>query len=98
MKILIWLLRIALFVILLAFAVKNDRLIAVRVFFGGEYHLPLVLVILVSFAVGVLLGATATVSRLFLLRRELREYQEQLDKPAAARARVVVRADSPEAF
>lgn len=99
MKILIWLLRIALFVVLLAFAVKNDRLVAVRVFFGGEYHLPLVLVMLVTFAVGVLLGATATVARLFSLRRELRQLQEQVGNPAFPVTRLRAgREDNPETF
>lgn len=99
MKILLWLFRIALFLVLLAFAVKNDGAVTVRVFFGGEYHLPLVFVMLVTFAGGVLLGATATVARLFSLHRELRQLRGELDKsrPGTERPRST-REDNPEAF
>lgn len=94
MKILIWLLRIALFVVLLAFAVKNDGVVVLRVFFGGEYHVPLVLLMLITFAAGVLLGATATLTRLFATRRELRQLQAQGSPSLSVRPRT----DNPEAF
>ena len=41
-----WLLRAAMFVILLGFAVKNDQPVVLRYFFGYEWQASLVVVLL----------------------------------------------------
>ena len=70
---------IALFVILLGFAVKNSDPMAVRYFLGFEWQAPLVFILLVFFAAGVGIGAVASLGivvrqkRMILrLKRDLR--------------------------
>ena len=70
---------IALFVILLGFAVKNSDPIVVRYFLGFEWQAPLVFILLVFFAAGVGIGAVASLGivvrqkRMILrLKRDLR--------------------------
>lgn len=72
MRILIWLLRVALFLLLLGLAIKNDGVVTVRFFFDGQWRVPLVVVMLLMFVGGALLGATATVTTLFSQHREIR--------------------------
>lgn len=71
MRILIWLLRAALLVLLLGFAIKNDGLVTVHAFFDTEWHLPLVLLMVTMLVAGVLIGASALFSTVFMLRREV---------------------------
>lgn len=78
MRIVMWLLRFLLFFLLFGFAVKNDHLASLRFFFGGEWQLPLVFVILMSFSAGALLGVTATFASLLRQRREISRLRKQL--------------------
>lgn len=87
MQILIWLLRALLFFVLLGFALKNDALVSLRFFFETEWRLPLIVVVLLSLAAGVLLGVTAAVMTLLKQRREIARLRES----------VRVTADSDEA-
>jgi len=70
---------IALFVILLGFAVKNSDPIVVRYFLGFEWQAPLVFILLVFFAAGVGIGAVASLGivvrqkrKILRLKRDLR--------------------------
>jgi len=81
MRYLTWILKFALFVLVLAFAVKNTDPVTVRYYLGGEWQSPLIFVLLVAFCAGVAAGLAAGLPRLFrqrreiaALRRELREY------------------------
>ncbi len=65
--------KIILFVLLLGFAVKNSDDVTLRYFLGYEWRSPLALVILVSFAVGLLVGLLACSWRLLRNHRELRQ-------------------------
>ena len=56
MRYLVWLLRIALFVVLLGFAVKNSDVVTVRFFFDAAWPLPLVAVMVLFFAAGAVAG------------------------------------------
>jgi uncharacterized integral membrane protein len=71
MRYLVWLLRIAMFLVLLGFAVKNDQPVVLRYFFGYEWHASLVVILLLFFAVGVGIGVLAVLSNLFRQRREI---------------------------
>jgi len=71
MRILFWFLRFVLLLLLLAFAIKNDGLVRVQVFFDTAWDLPLIVVILVSFALGILLGVISLGLTVMNLRREL---------------------------
>ncbi|PIV88523.1 MAG: DUF1049 domain-containing protein [Hydrogenophilales bacterium CG17_big_fil_post_rev_8_21_14_2_50_63_12] len=66
-------LKIVLFVLLLGFAVKNSDVVTLHYFLGYEWQSPLALVILVSFAIGLLIGLLACSWQLLRNHRELRQ-------------------------
>ncbi len=80
MRIVMWILRFMLFFILFGFAVKNDQLVQVNSFFGREWEIPLVFVILAAFAAGAILGVTATVASLLRKRREIGRLKRDIVK------------------
>ena len=82
---------VAAFLLLLGFAVKNTDNVAVRYFLGLEWQAPLVFVLLVFFAVGVVLGVMASLGvivgqrrQILSLRRELRGRPRRADAPVLA--------------
>jgi uncharacterized integral membrane protein len=78
MKYLIWLFRAFLFLILLGFAVKNDEPVAVRYFFGYEWHASLVLVLLVFFAAGAAIGMLAVLPNWLRQRKEISSLKNEM--------------------
>ncbi|WP_323003413.1 LapA family protein [Denitromonas sp.] len=105
MRIIVWIIRLAVFLVLFGFAVKNDQLITLNFYMGKQWQLPLVFVILVAFAAGALVGVTATLSSLVRQRREIGRLRKSLRKAeaeikASATTAVVPRpdGDAPEAF
>jgi len=66
-----WLLRALLFVALLLFALKNTEPVTLRLYFDRTWQAPLILVILVFFALGAALGVLACFTKLFAQRREI---------------------------
>ena len=84
MRILIWIIRLAVFFVLFGFAVKNDQLVTLKFYVGGEWQLPLVSVILMAFAAGALVGVTATLSSLLRQRREIGRLRRSLRKAEQA--------------
>ena len=78
MRYLIWLLRAALFVVLLGFAVKNDQPVTLRYFFGYEWNASLVVVLLCFFAIGAGIGILAMLGALLRQRRELVAVKREL--------------------
>lgn len=97
MRILMWFLRFLLFFLLFGFAVKNDHLASLRFFFGGEWQLPVVFVILVSFSAGALLGVTATFASLLRQRREISRLRKQLARAERGSAEAVPPATDAQA-
>lgn len=71
MRALVWSLRIAVFLVLFAFAVKNTELAAIRFPFGFESEAPLIVVILVAFGLGIFAGVLAMIGPLFRTRRQV---------------------------
>ncbi|MGC2048546.1 MAG: LapA family protein [Gallionella sp.] len=71
MRFLNWLLRAALFILLLGLAVKNDQAVKLKYFFGLEWETNLVILLLVFFAVGALAGILAMFVSLLIQRREI---------------------------
>jgi lipopolysaccharide assembly protein A len=71
MKYLAWLLKLTLFVLMLAFAVRNTDPVTVRYYFGGEWQTPLVFALLVAFCAGVAIGLAAGMTQLIRQRREI---------------------------
>jgi uncharacterized integral membrane protein len=82
MRAFIWFFRLVLFLLFFGFAVKNDEAVSLLFFFGGEWHLPLVFIILISFTGGALLGVTASMTSLLRQRRELAKLRKQLERAA----------------
>ncbi|MCX8145406.1 MAG: LapA family protein [Azovibrio sp.] len=91
MRILTWLLRLSLFGFMFVFALKNTALVNLQFFFGQVWQVPLVLLLLGFFAVGVLLGILAVVGALFRERRLSAALRRELARLSAAPASEPVR-------
>jgi putative membrane protein len=78
MSYLLWILRFALFVLVLAFAVKNTEPVTVHYYFGGQWQSPLIFVLLVVFCAGIALGLAAALGPMLRQRREVAELTRRL--------------------
>jgi uncharacterized integral membrane protein len=88
MHLLTWLFRIGLFLVMMGFALSNTDTATLR-FFGipqFEWRAPLVLLLLVFFAAGALLGVLAVVPKVLRQRRELGRLRREVAAGAVARA------------
>ena len=54
-----WLWRAALFVALLGFAIKNGQIVTLNYFFGYAWESSLVIILLIFFSAGVIVGVVA---------------------------------------
>ena len=71
MRIVTWTIRIALFILLLAFAARNTEPATLRFYFDLAWEAPLVLLLLAFFAAGALLGVLAAAGGMMRQRREI---------------------------
>ena len=71
MRVLTWAIRLAVFVVLVAFAAKNVDPVRLRFYFDLEVQAPLVLILLGAFALGALFGVAALVGTVLRQRREI---------------------------
>jgi len=71
MRYLSWLLGFALFLLALGFAVKNSDAVVLHYYLGYQWQAPLVLVVLVFFCGGVVVGVGASLGFIFRQRREI---------------------------
>jgi putative membrane protein len=78
MRYLIWVLRAALFLMMLGFAVKNDQPVVLRYFFGYEWEASLVVILLVFFAIGAAVGILAVLGKIIRQRREIAALKNEL--------------------
>ncbi len=69
MRVIVWLIRAAVFFTLFAFALNNQQEAAVRWFFGHEWRAPMVFIVLAAFALGCAFGVFAMVPRWWRNRR-----------------------------
>ncbi len=83
MRLLVWLLRAAIFFALFAFALNNQHEAGVRWFFGYEWRAPMVFVVLAAFALGSAFGVLAMVPSWWRHRRVVRRQEREA---AAAQA------------
>jgi uncharacterized integral membrane protein len=88
MRVLAWILRIVLFVALFLLALKNTDSVSLRLYFDQVWQAPLILVLLVFFAAGAVMGVLATLATVFRQRREIARLQRELRSRS--------RDDSPE--
>jgi len=78
-----WLLKAALFFTLFAFALNNQGDVTVRFFFGYQWTAPMVLVVLITFTAGLLLGVLGMVPRWWRQRRAAASARKVSDAAAA---------------
>ena len=88
MRVLSWAIRLALFVLLLAFAAKNTDLVTLRFYFDLAWQAPLVALLLAFFAAGVLLGLIAMLGSWLAQRREIARLQRSESARMESRARL----------
>jgi len=79
MKLLLWLLRIAVFIALFGLSVKNSSTVDLRFFFNQSLIAPLSLVLLLAFVLGVVVGLTTVSAAFVAQRREISALRKQLD-------------------
>ena len=72
MRILVWLLRAAIFFTLFAFALNNQHDSGIRWFFGYEWRAPMVFIVLAAFALGCVFGVVAMLPSWWRQRRVAR--------------------------
>ena len=71
MKALIWILRFVVFIALFGLAIKNSATVDLRFYFDRHLDMPLSLVVLGTFALGVAVGVSVSVTTLLRQKREL---------------------------
>ncbi len=90
MRILIWVLRAALFFVLFAFALNNQHVVELHWFFGVSTQASMVLVVLVTFAAGCAAGVFAMLPGWWRQHRRTRALEAAVPRttapPAAAGA------------
>ncbi len=81
MRYLVWVLRLLVFVVVLLFALKNTEPVQVNLFANHVLHdVPLVVVMLCTFILGLLLGLFIMMLSLMRRRRELARLRRELDR------------------
>ncbi len=78
MRILAWTLRIVMFLALFLFALKNTETIKLHLYFDQVWQAPLILVLLVFFAGGAVIGVLGTLVTVFRQRRTIARLQREL--------------------
>ena len=78
MRVLAWTLRIVLFLALFLFALKNTDTVSLRLYFDQVWQAPLILVLLVFFVAGTVIGVLATLATVFRQRREIAQLRREL--------------------
>lgn len=87
MRYFIWILRLAVFVVVLLFALKNTDRVTVRFFVDTiTTEIPLIVVMLACFVAGTLFGLLLTVPASLRRRRELAALRRDLERARAEAA------------
>ena len=73
-----WVLRALLFLVIFAFALVNTQTVSVRLFLGQTWEMPMILALLLFFALGAAIGILACVSRMLGQRREIQKLSRAL--------------------
>jgi len=84
MRLLVWLVRAAIFFALFAFALNNQQEAAIRWFFGQEWRAPMVFIVLAAFALGCAFGVVAMVPAWWRHRRVARKHAPVIAPPTEA--------------
>ena len=73
---LVWL---VVFIVLLLLAIKNAQPVTLRFYFGIEWSTPLILLLLITFATGAVLGMIACLPPIVRQRREIAGLRKEMD-------------------
>lgn len=65
-----WLAKLVVFLLVLGFALKNTHPVSVVSYLGYTWQLPLIVMLLLAFLLGALIGLLALLPYLFRLRRQ----------------------------
>lgn len=85
MKIIFWIIRLALFGLLFLLALRNTGEVTLGLFMGTQWRAPLILILLATFGVGMLAGLLALLPRLMRLRMQASQLRKaQASTPADA--------------
>ncbi len=84
MRLLVWLLRAVLLLLLFGLAVKNSTPVELHLYFDALWQVPLSLLVLCCFAAGVALGASAAVFAQVRQRHEINALKKRLEAEAPA--------------
>lgn len=95
MRILVWLLRVVVFVALFGLAIKNSGPVDLRLYFNAIWQVPLSLVILGCFAGGALIGATLALTTMIRQRLEIGRLQDQVRSQVHTQAKRVSAQQDP---
>ena len=78
MRYLSWIIKLALFILILSFALVNTDSVTVRYYFDYRWEAPLVLVLLVTVCIGAVAGVLVGLLQMLRLRREIAALKREL--------------------
>ena len=78
MRIVLWIIKLALFALVFSFAVKNTDPVTVRYYLGTEWQAPLILILLIAFCAGAAVGIMTALGRVYRQRREIGGLKKEL--------------------
>jgi uncharacterized integral membrane protein len=81
MTALTWAIRLIVFAFLVVFAIQNTDVVNLNLLPGQFWQAPLVIVLLVFFASGAVLGALSLVGVIFRLQREIARLKRENQSP-----------------
>ncbi|HEX5611802.1 MAG TPA: LapA family protein [Burkholderiales bacterium] len=85
MRVFTWVVRVAIFLFLLAFAARNTDPVTLRFYFDLAWQMPLVALLLAFFVAGALLGIAAALGVLIRQRRRIGRLEREIDGRAPPR-------------
>jgi uncharacterized integral membrane protein len=88
LKLLQWTLNAAVFFTLFAFALNNQHEAKVYFFFGTQWRSPMVLIVLIAFALGMVVGVLGMVPRWWRQRQAAKAVQAPTSSNAEAQLEV----------
>jgi lipopolysaccharide assembly protein A len=71
MRVVTWTIRLAVFVLLIAFGARNADPVTLRFYFDLAWQMPLIVALFGAFALGALFGVAALLGTLFRQRRQI---------------------------
>ena len=89
MRYFFWLLKAAVFFVLFAFAVGNRDAAVLHVWPGISLQVPMMMIVLASFAIGCLLGIVVMLPRWWRYKRVANQVQQQARQEACSAQQVV---------